>query len=114
MEFYYRQIGGQPEVSYRLGREAIRGTPESTRPDIVIGALIEVKNYKITNKAKLIAELERQITARAAQGPVNTRQQAIILDLRGQTVAQAEIVQLANDISSRTGVPVENIQVLIW
>jgi hypothetical protein len=114
MESYYREIGGTPEVSYTSNREVPRGTPGSTRPDLVTNALVEVKNYRIVNRSKLIAELQRQVSMRAEGGPANIRQQVIILDLRGQTVAQAELLQLATDISAKTGVPVGNIQILIW
>ena len=48
----------------------------------------EVKNYDLATKkgeSRLIAKLKSQIKARRTHGPFNVKQQAIILDARGQT-----------------------------
>jgi hypothetical protein len=51
---------------------------------------------------------------RAEHGPANVKQQAIILDLRGQKAKLKDINRLTDRVARETGVPLENIQVISW
>jgi hypothetical protein len=76
--------------------------------------MVEIKNYRIENTSGLIAKLKRQVAMRAEHGPANVKQQAIILDLRGQKAKLKDINRLTDRVARETGVPLENIQVISW
>jgi hypothetical protein len=113
MEYIHSTIGVKTEPSYLLGRAASRGAKGSTRPDLETNILAEVKNYKISNAANLARELNRQITARREHGPVSIKSQMVILDLRGQSVSEAEAKALITSLSKRTGLGEEYFQVIM-
>jgi Domain of unknown function (DUF4157) len=113
MEYIHSTIGVKTEPSYHLGKTVPRGTKDSTRPDLETNILGEIKNYKISNASNLARELNRQITARREHGPVNIKSQMVILDFRGQNVSEGEVKILVNRLSSQTGLPVENFQVIM-
>jgi hypothetical protein len=117
MEMFYAQIGGSKQKPYIHGHSTGMSTAGHVRPDLTISTTaVEIKNYKIENKNKLINKLTEQIKKRGSiEGlPYDIRQQAIIVDLRGQTVASSEVIDLTMEIQKKTGVPFENIQVLQW
>ena len=124
MEYLYRMMGGSSQRGFKNGREAKwevneKGEPKpetgSTRPDITLSsAMVEIKNYKIQNAGAMIKELKRQIDMRSEHGSPNIKQQAIIIDLRGQKASLEQINKLVERIAKETGVPKENIQVLTW
>ena len=113
IEYFYEQVGGTAQRSFKGSRQVPMGTRGSTRPDIVVSGMLEVKNYKIQNANNLIRELVRQITMRR-EGPYDLRQQGIILDFRGQVVPEADLLDLLNRVSNATSVPIENIQIVTW
>ncbi|MFT4156072.1 DUF4157 domain-containing protein [Parafilimonas sp.] len=117
MEMFYAQIGGTKQNAYIHGHSTGMNTAGHVRPDLTISTTaVEVKNYKIENKNGLISKLTEQIKKRASMEglPYDIRQQAIIIDLRGQTIASSEVIDLTIEIQKKTGVPFENIQVLQW
>ncbi|MCR5812686.1 MAG: hypothetical protein K6G34_15115 [Lachnospiraceae bacterium] len=85
---YYK---GNQQVSYLAGQEVSQYTPGATRPDIVrmVGdhiEAIEVKRYDFSNPnslPKLYSELQRQLSARAANLPPNATQR-ICLNIQGR------------------------------
>jgi filamentous hemagglutinin len=100
----------RPQVSYLNGVEVPNGTPGSVRPDLVAtdgSASFEVKNYNIaTNSSGLINNVAQQAIQRADNLPTGMQQQ-IVIDIRGQTVTDAQmstivrgIVQKSNGIIS--------------
>ncbi|NLX10737.1 MAG: DUF4157 domain-containing protein [Chloroflexi bacterium] len=115
IEYFYEQIGGSAQKSYKGAKQVPSGTKGSTRPDVVHSTTaLEVKNYKITNAGKLIKELVRQIGMRRTDLAYDIRQQSIILDMRGQKVPMLELLRLARRVAAETGVPIENIQIVTW
>ena len=104
-----KKVVNGKEVTYR------RPQSRSSVPDITLStANLEVKNYLIENKTKLIAKLKGQIAMRRRNLPYDVRQQGIILDFRGQKVSSDEINILILKIHQATSVPAENIQVVRW
>jgi hypothetical protein len=104
----------RPQVSYKGGVEVPNGTPGSVRPDLVAtdgSASFEVKNYNIaTNSSGLINNVAQQAIQRADNLPTGMEQQ-IVIDVRGQTVTDAQkvsiiqgIVQKSNGIISPTSI----------
>lgn len=89
------------QVSYLGGREVAHGTPGSVRPDFVSRAGIasfEVKNYNIaTNMRALIQNVSSQAIDRARNLPAGMRQQ-IIIDVRGQSMSDAQRAAIINGI----------------
>ena len=115
MAYFHGQIGAQTEVPYKYGARTSRTRQGSTRPDIrQPSALVEVKNYRIENADKLVAELKRQVEARREHGPADVKSQSVILDMRGQKASRAELIQLAQRIARETGLPVGNVQIVTW
>jgi len=62
----------------------------------------------------MVAALKRQVAARRAHGPFDIRQQAIVIDARGQGVPPERLEALTERIAKATGVPAENIEVLAY
>ncbi|MET1534237.1 filamentous hemagglutinin N-terminal domain-containing protein [Burkholderia sola] len=104
----------RPQVSYKGGVEVSNGTPGSVRPDFTAtdgSASFEVKNYNIaTNSSGLINNVSQQAIQRADNLPTGMQQQ-IVIDVRGQTVTDAQkvsiirgIVQKSNGIISPTSI----------
>jgi hypothetical protein len=93
------------QVSYLGGREVPHGTPGSVRPDFVSSAGIasfEVKNYNIaTNMRALIQNVSSQAIDRAQNLPAGMRQQ-IIIDIRGQSMSDAQRAAIINGIVQRS------------
>lgn len=116
MEFFYSRDGIK-QKPYINARAAEMRTPKHVRPDLILNeTAVEVKNYKIENKQNLINKLTEQIKRRRSMEglPYDIKQQAIIIDLRGQKVTDSEIINLTIEIQQKTEVPFENIQVLQW
>jgi hypothetical protein len=125
MEFFYKRMGGTAQAAYKHGRRSTAAYDKETGkwvreggrkiPDITYSAaMVEVKRYQIQNKAKLIAKLVEQVEDRRLHGPATVKNQAIILDLRGQQAHLREINQLVRDVAKATQVPLDYIQVLTW
>lgn len=79
----------------------------------------EVKCYKIENKSDLIRELNRQIGERKHHLPYNIKQQAVILDMRGQhQISIDELLAFRQEIIDRVitpnQIPVNNLQIITW
>ena len=90
------------QVSYKDHKEADYGMPGSVRPDFVSpdgkSASFEVKNYNInTNMAGLVKAVSEQAKRRLANLPEGM-QQKIIIDIRGQSVSDAQ----EDDIAKQT------------
>ena len=117
VEYLRRSIGGRGERPFKHGRADPRRTQGSTAADFHDTAVLgEVKNYGLTPKGetKLVAEIKRQVTARRSHGPYDIRQQAIVIDARGQGVPPERLEALTERIARATGVPAENIEVLAY
>jgi hypothetical protein len=121
--YWYREMSPSVERGFKHGSQATwkwregKLVPQkgSTRPDFTVtSAMVEIKNYRIENTSGLIAKLKRQVAMRAEHGPANVKQQAIILDLRGQKAKLKDINRLTDRVARETGVPLENIQVISW
>ncbi len=102
------QYGGTEQLTYLGGEEVPFGTPGATRPDVVrtVGnhlEAIEVKNYNLESSnslSTLYNELEREISARAANCPTGTTQR-IVLDVRGRNFSQELISSVSETIETR-------------
>ena len=118
----YSLIGGRGETGYFAGRQVPNpvGKKGVTKPDFVITpALGEVKNWTVDYPEPELAErllqgLENQIAARRAQGPVNIKQQTVVLDVRGQKLSEQQLQLLGQTVARRTGLPIEHIQIVTW
>lgn len=118
-----RIFGGRHQAYYQGNPIKLQYSPSgrpqvpsgTVIPDIVIpGSMIEVKNYAIANKPKLIGILKRQIAQRRSHGPADKQDQKILLDLRGQKASPEQINRLAYDVANATSVPHQNVRVITW
>lgn len=91
-QYVQEMYGGSEQMSFLDGQLVPKGTPGSTRPDVVrqladgTWEAIEVKNYNLANSNnvfELYAELEREIAARAVSLPEGYVQR-IVLDVEGR------------------------------
>lgn len=102
------KLGGREQVTFLNGKEVAYGTKGATRPDIVreVGGkleAVEIKNYDLVNNANgLYSELEREVTARAANLPEGSVQR-IVLDVRGRGYDEALIESIKSGIWDRLG-----------
>lgn len=112
-EQYVQELyGGSEQMSFLDGQLVPKGTPGSTRPDVVrqladgTWEAIEVKNYNLANSNsvfELFTELEREIAARAVSLPEGYVQR-IVLDVGGRgfsgdlvnSVIEGILTRLAN------------------
>src|SRR5687768_1480208 len=62
----------------------------------------------------MVAEIKRQVALRREHSLYDIRQQAIIVDARGQGVPPERLEALTERIAKVTGVPAENIEVLAY
>jgi peptidoglycan hydrolase-like protein with peptidoglycan-binding domain len=128
LQLFFKQLG-MPEQKTFLGNQPAkwikradgRHVPPrgSVIPDInPADAMVEVKNYNIQNQDALIRNLQQQIGRRMQQGPQDAAgsplDQKVILDMRGQQATLDQLKQLAQRVSSGTGLAPENIQVVTW
>ncbi|MBP2859712.1 VENN motif pre-toxin domain-containing protein, partial [Dickeya oryzae] len=84
--------GWREQVSFKDGKEVPYGTKGGVRPDWCQGNVcsVEVKNYNITtNQNGLINNVSKQAIQRAENLPAGMQQQ-VVIDVRGQTVSQAQ------------------------
>ena len=108
LEVLARNKGATEQVAYLNGEEVSATMPGSTRPDVVIKnpttnavRAIEVKNYNLEhNEARLLDELERQITSRVNNLPQGSTQE-IVLDVRGRGYEEEILKQIVKDIQER-------------
>lgn len=99
------EYGGYEQLSYLNGKQVPFGTPNATRPDVVVNYVdhieaIEVKYYNLENQAclnTLYKELEREVTSRVANLPAGSTQK-IILDVTGRGFSKATIENAMNSI----------------
>jgi hypothetical protein len=96
----HEHVGAGTQGRYR-GNTPVQDNAKGTSiPDLQVGSWqVETKRYLIfrdngAGETELIAELKRQFAQRLANLPYNTRMQAIIVDLRGQTTDGAKMQQL--------------------
>nr|WP_315521699.1 hypothetical protein [Olegusella massiliensis] len=91
-----KKFGGSDQVSYLAGKEVPRGTPGSTRPDVVTkikgeDVALEVKRYDLENNLpKLYESLKKEIADRIANLPEGFKQE-IILNVEGRGYSEAII-----------------------
>ncbi|WP_155368018.1 hypothetical protein [Catellatospora vulcania] len=119
----YEQIGGKGETT-ELYQDAA-GNWGITKPDFTAPHVRgEVKNWETVHISseraaeKLLDDLARQIAARrnlpgAANIP-GRMQQTVVLDLRGQALSEQNLHTIGHVLAGRTGLPVENIQLIVW
>lgn len=86
----FKKYGGREQISYLNGVEVPLGTPNSTRPDIIIekanGVLeaIEVKNYDLVhNSSNLYRTLKKQVAERVIHLPEGSTQK-VVLDVQNR------------------------------
>ncbi|MFZ6014558.1 MAG: hypothetical protein ACOYXT_29735 [Bacteroidota bacterium] len=114
-DLYYFFYQGIKSPRYLRGNRTAENKKDTVIPDIFSTAMIEVKNYDVNNnKWKLLSTLAKQIRDRRQGLPYDSRQQAIILDLRGQNVTVDKMHQLGQDVSRVTGLAPKDIQILTW
>ena len=109
-------IGAKGETAYKDGRRDKR-TKGSTAPDAVqSSALLEFKNYRLTRKGEgaLVREVTRQVRARREHGPYDIRQQAVIIDARGQKLKPGQAAALRTRLAAASGLAPENIEIVAW
>lgn len=112
------KFGGKEQVTFLNGQEVAYGTKGATRPDIVrkVGGkleAIEVKNYDLVNNANgLYSELEREVTARAANLPEGSLQR-VVLDIKGRGYDKALVEDVKQGIWSRLETVYPNIPIEI-
>lgn len=103
------------QVSFRHGREVPYGSRGSVRPDNYrAGEAIEVKNYDLaqpSNRADLYNTIHRQYLQRKSNLPRGTHQR-IIIDVRGQTLSQAILWRVRNNILTITRSSEVNVEFL--
>jgi hypothetical protein len=119
----YRQIGGRGSTVETYVDAA--GKARTTVPDFhgpnVRG---EVKNWEMVHVTseegpnRLLDRLAQQVKARNnLPGPANIpgrTQQTVVVDLRGQALSENDLYTIGHVLAERTGLPVENIQLLVW
>ncbi len=121
MTHLYSLIGGKGQVGYVHGREAMVGEA-ATRPDITApNVLGEVKNWNVVldvgspeTAEKMLDKLADQIAARRIHGPANIKAQTVILDIRGQNISDDLLQTVGETFANRSGLPIENIQIVVW
>ncbi len=115
MAHLHSSVGGQEQQGYRLGRKAVKKLERgSTRPDVVMsGALVEVKNFSITNEKGLIKKLKKQVDDRREHGPVDIKAQTVVIDFRGQSVTKEQAVAFTRRVAKAVDLPVRNFQVVL-
>lgn len=112
------KFGGKEQVTFLNGKEVAYGTKGATRPDIVreVGGkleAIEVKNYDLVNNANgLYSELEREVTARAANLPEGSLQR-VVLNIRGRGYDEAVVEAVKQGIWSKLEAVYPNIPIEI-
>ncbi|NUQ30409.1 MAG: hypothetical protein HOQ35_18090 [Acidobacteriaceae bacterium] len=103
-------FSGNPEIlgqrSFRGGFPSPNGRQGSTRPDGYlpeVGVVIEVKNYDLSKgSSKLINNVVEQALRRQAELPEGLKQ-ALVIDVRGQNVTEAQAQNIIDTINQRTG-----------
>lgn len=126
-EQYVQQLyGGSEQMSFLDGQVVPKGTPGSTRPDVVrqladgTWEAIEVKNYNLENSNnvfELYSELEREIAARAANLPTGYVQR-IVLDVSGRGFGKELVTSVTEGIIARLAsiypnIPIDIIGVVV-
>lgn len=115
---------GTDQVSYLAGKEVPRGTPGSTRPDVVspLGngteavLATEVKNYDLSNSGSfsvLLKELHRQVSERNIALPKGSKQE-IILDARGRGYSKKFMEEVVKRIQSELSDVYPDIPITYW
>jgi hypothetical protein len=98
--------GYEEQLSFLGGRRVPSGTENSVRPDwFGNGEAIEVKNYdvqSVAGRSRLVRVLGEQLRARTENLPAGTSQR-VFIDIRGQQLAPAERVALAQRIADNSG-----------
>jgi len=109
-EFFERDLdefGFGAQRSFKDGVEVPWGTKDSVRPDLISEYhqfSIDLKNYDLASRFqrhKLVQNIGKQVVKRAQHLPLGTRQ-GVIIDARGQTVAQKLLDRLVPRILRRT------------
>ncbi len=128
LQLFFRQLGMPGQKTF-LGNQPAKwvkgpdGRPVPPRNSVIpdinpADAMIEVKNYNIQNQDALVRNLQQQIGRRMQEGPKdnagNPLDQKVILDMRGQQATLDQLKQLAQKVSSGTGLAPENVQVVTW
>ncbi|MBR2409224.1 MAG: hypothetical protein IKB07_09780 [Lachnospiraceae bacterium] len=93
------------QKSFINGKEVPYGTKGSVRPDYYkAGSSIDIKNYNIESangRNNLARNIEKQYYQRAENLPKGT-QQSVMIDVRGQSVTDADTSALYDNIMKRT------------
>jgi RHS repeat-associated protein len=96
----------QSQKSFKGGKPVPYGTKGSTRPDSFEpnNALsVEVKNYDLSKgNSSLVNNVVKQAIKRAGELPPGSRQ-ALVIDIRGQQISDAQLKTLFQDIDGRSG-----------
>ena len=115
----YKQIGGKAESAETYVNAA--GEVRITKPDFSTSSVRgEVKNWEILHirsdesANKMLDRLVSQVKARQSITPYSPKQQTLVLDLRGQALTEEHLHTLGHVLAERTGLPVENIQLIVW
>ncbi len=118
-QYVQSQYGGTEQLSFLDGEFVPRGTPGSTRPDVVRllpdGTMeaIEVKNYNLANQSnvsELISVLEQEVSARVANLPAGSLQR-IVLDVEGRGFSSEMVSTVCKIIQVRLGPIYPNIPI---
>lgn len=96
----------QSQQSSKGGKPVPWGTKGSTRPDASLpdhAISVEVKNYDLSQgNSRLVNNVVNQAVKRAKELPQGT-QQALVIDVRGQNISDAQLLKLFEDINSKSG-----------
>jgi hypothetical protein len=96
----------QSQQSFKGEKPVPYGTKGSTRPDSFlpdVSISVEVKNYDLSKgNSKLVNNVVKQAIKRARELPPGTKQ-ALVVDVRGQKISDAQLSQLFRDINRKSG-----------
>jgi hypothetical protein len=99
------------QQSSKGGKPVPYGTKGSTRPDSTLpqnAISVEVKNYDLSKgNSNLVYNVVTQAAKRAKELPSGTKQ-ALVIDIRGQKIGDAQLSKLFQDINSKSGNLFEN------
>ena len=98
------------QKSFINGQEVPYGTKGSVRPDYYKnGYSVDVKNYNVesaSGRSNLARNIEKQYYQRIQNLPAGTKQ-TVMIDIRGQSISDASMSALYDDIMRRTNNGVE-------
>ncbi len=93
------------QVAFKDREEVSKVTKGSTRPDFYTkGHSLEVKNYDLSTSSKrsnLVRVIVKQVNDRVDHLPIGTKQ-TVIIDIRGQTVPEEALFDIARKIREKS------------